>query len=200
LGVMALAWADAGRQARCCGGSYDRVDDCSASSGRVWVAARPRTWMSWRSRCFDTKWLCYTARCAGLAKLLPHERCVVLLVTPATLLRWHRGLIARRWTYPLAGRDRRVWTRRSSLCSCGWRGRIPPGDTRGWWGSAAASACGSRRGRSGGSCAGMGSGRRRGGAGRPGASSCAARPAAAGGGLLDRGNRRPDPAVRVVRR
>ena len=44
---------------------------------------------------------------AGLAKLLPRERWAVFLVTPSTLLRWHRELIARRWTYPRAGRDRR---------------------------------------------------------------------------------------------
>jgi putative transposase len=44
---------------------------------------------------------------AALAKLLPRERWAVFLVTPATLLRWHRELIARRWTYPSAGRDRR---------------------------------------------------------------------------------------------
>jgi len=37
---------------------------------------------------------------AALAKLLPRERWAVFLVTPATLLRWHRELIARRWTYP----------------------------------------------------------------------------------------------------
>jgi putative transposase len=35
---------------------------------------------------------------AGLAKLLPRERWAIFLVTPATLLRWHRELIARRWT------------------------------------------------------------------------------------------------------
>jgi len=35
---------------------------------------------------------------ATLAKLLPRKRWAVFLVTPATLLRWHRELIARRWT------------------------------------------------------------------------------------------------------
>jgi len=37
---------------------------------------------------------------ATLAKLLPRDRWRVFLVTPATLLRWHRELIRRRWTYP----------------------------------------------------------------------------------------------------
>jgi putative transposase len=44
---------------------------------------------------------------AALAKLLPRERWAVFLVTPATLLRWHRELVARRWTYPHAGRGAR---------------------------------------------------------------------------------------------
>src|SRR5690242_4614162 len=44
---------------------------------------------------------------AALAKLLPRERWTVFLVTPSTLLRWHRELIARRWTHPHNGRDRR---------------------------------------------------------------------------------------------
>jgi hypothetical protein len=35
---------------------------------------------------------------AALAKLLPRQRWAVFLVTPSTLLRWHRELIARRWT------------------------------------------------------------------------------------------------------
>jgi transposase InsO family protein len=44
---------------------------------------------------------------AALAKLLPRERWSVFLVTPSTLLRWHRELIARRWMYPRTGGDKR---------------------------------------------------------------------------------------------
>src|SRR4051812_25197875 len=44
---------------------------------------------------------------AALAKLLPRERWAAFLVTPATLVRWHRQLIARRWTYPRTGHDAR---------------------------------------------------------------------------------------------
>ena len=36
---------------------------------------------------------------ATLARLLPRERWASFLVTPATLLRWHRELVRRRWTY-----------------------------------------------------------------------------------------------------
>ncbi len=43
---------------------------------------------------------------AVLAKLLPRERWAVFLVTPSTLLRWHRELVARRWTYPPTSRGR----------------------------------------------------------------------------------------------
>ncbi len=37
---------------------------------------------------------------AALARLLPHRRRHGLVATPATLLRWHRELVRRRWTYP----------------------------------------------------------------------------------------------------
>jgi putative transposase len=37
---------------------------------------------------------------AALARLLPHGRRHGFVVTPATLLRWHRELVRRRWTYP----------------------------------------------------------------------------------------------------
>jgi hypothetical protein len=37
---------------------------------------------------------------AALSRLLPRARWSVFLVRPETLLRWHRRLVARRWTYP----------------------------------------------------------------------------------------------------
>jgi putative transposase len=39
---------------------------------------------------------------AVLSRLLPRPHWSVFFVTPATLLRWHRELVARRWTYPHA--------------------------------------------------------------------------------------------------
>src|SRR6188474_248891 len=50
----------------------------------------PRPRMSWTDR----------ALIAALTRLLPRPRRLGLLVTPATILRWHRRLIARRWTTP----------------------------------------------------------------------------------------------------
>jgi putative transposase len=43
---------------------------------------------------------------ATLAKLLPRDRWKIFLVTPSTLLRWHRELVRRRWTYATTGRRR----------------------------------------------------------------------------------------------
>ena len=43
---------------------------------------------------------------ASLARLLSRERWGIFLVTPATLLRCHRELVARHWTYPHTGRTR----------------------------------------------------------------------------------------------
>jgi len=50
---------------------------------------------------------------AALSRILPRRRCQGLIVTPQTLLRWHRHLVRRRWTQPQrsAGRppiERRV--------------------------------------------------------------------------------------------
>jgi putative transposase len=43
---------------------------------------------------------------ATLAKLLPRDRWKIFLVTPSTLLRWHRELLRRRWTYSATSRRR----------------------------------------------------------------------------------------------
>jgi hypothetical protein len=48
----------------------------------------PRPRMSWTDR----------ALIAALTRLLPGPRRLGLLVTPATILRWHRQLVARHWT------------------------------------------------------------------------------------------------------
>src|SRR3979490_1412401 len=39
---------------------------------------------------------------AALSRLLPRRRWSAFFVTPATLLRWHRQLLPRHWTYPQA--------------------------------------------------------------------------------------------------
>src|SRR3954454_13934396 len=43
---------------------------------------------------------------ATLATMLPRERWAAFLVTPSTLLRWHRELVARHWTHPHTGARR----------------------------------------------------------------------------------------------
>jgi putative transposase len=43
---------------------------------------------------------------AALSRLLPRARWSVFLVQPETLLRWHRRMVARRWTYPSTSKGR----------------------------------------------------------------------------------------------
>jgi putative transposase len=43
---------------------------------------------------------------AALSRLLPRPQWSAFFLTPATLLRWHRQLIARHWTYPHASPGR----------------------------------------------------------------------------------------------
>src|SRR5260370_24726629 len=44
------------------------------------------------------------ATLAVLSRLLPRARWSAFVVAPATILRWHRDLVRRRWTYPRLGR------------------------------------------------------------------------------------------------
>jgi putative transposase len=44
---------------------------------------------------------------SALSRAIPRDRWVAFLVTPATLLRWHRELVKRKWTYRTNGRPGR---------------------------------------------------------------------------------------------
>jgi putative transposase len=50
----------------------------------------PRPTISWTDRLLLT----------AASRLLPRSRWPSFLVTPTTLMRWHRRLVAKRWTYP----------------------------------------------------------------------------------------------------
>ena len=59
---------------------------------------------------------------AAASRLLPRVRWSSFLVTPATLLRWHRRLVAKRWTYTRS-------TKNFAGSSYGWPARIRGGVT-----------------------------------------------------------------------
>jgi putative transposase len=64
---------------------------------------------------------------AALGQALPRVRS--LLVEPATLLRWHRELVRRRWSFPAHRRAGRRRSRRRASTYSGWRRRIRAGAT-----------------------------------------------------------------------
>src|SRR6266568_3009570 len=80
---------------------------------------------------------------AAASRALPRQRWASsFLVTPQTLLRWHRTLVRRKWTYGKARSARLAGhrsTRRPSSSSFGWPGRTPTGAACGSVGSCASS-------------------------------------------------------------
>ena len=104
---------------------------------------------------------------AALARLLPGHLRLHRIVTPGTLLAWHRRLIRRKWTYPTHWADRRSRPRSVRWWSS-WPGRTRAGDTGASRASCSAWATGWGWGRSAGSWPPPGSGQLRGGRRRPG--------------------------------
>jgi hypothetical protein len=66
---------------------------------------------------------------AALSRLLPRTRWSVFLVQPETLLRWHRRLVRRRWTYPSTRTGRPHSLTTSSSSSSGLPARTRGGAT-----------------------------------------------------------------------
>jgi hypothetical protein len=63
---------------------------------------------------------------SALSRLLPRPRWSVLVVTPETLLGWHRRMVRRRWTYPAQGRGRPSVPQAGAGLDCAASHREPP--------------------------------------------------------------------------
>src|SRR5437764_5629306 len=114
---------------------------------------------------------------AALARLLPPPR-QGLVVTPQTLLRWHRELVRRKWAQPRQAAGRPPTDGRVRELVLRFAGENPAGATRGSPASCASSACACRRARSGASCSLTVLGPRPGVRAQAGATSSASKPPA----------------------
>ena len=92
-------------------------------------------------RCASKVVLVDRALFAALARPVPRELRAVRLVRPATLLAWHRRLIAAHWTYR-ARLDVRRSPSRFVIWRCAWLVRIRAGVTGGFKAKRSGSAIG----------------------------------------------------------
>ena len=111
---------------------------------------------------------------AALARHLPAVLRARRLVTPGTLLAWHRRLITANG-HTRTGPAGRAPARTSATWCCGWHGRTPPGDTAESTANSADSVTASAQRPCSGSCAPGGADRLRGTWTPPGERSCALR-------------------------
>ena len=84
---------------------------------------------------------------AALARLLAPRRRQGLVVTPQTLLRWHRELVRRKWTQAPRPQAVRASMIASARLSCASRARTRAGATRGSPASCSSSACANLHGK-----------------------------------------------------
>jgi hypothetical protein len=63
------------------------------------------------------------------SRILPRQRWRAFIVTPRTLLRWHRELIRRKWTYGRRSPGRPTLDPETVELMCGWPERTPDGAT-----------------------------------------------------------------------
>ena len=115
---------------------------------------------------------------AAAARLLPPARRQGLLVTPHTLLRWHRELYGAGGPIPQRGQGARRSTPERASSWCAWRARTRAGATSGSPASSTSSASRSRQARSAAYSPTRASVRRRDARAPRGASSCAHEPRA----------------------
>jgi hypothetical protein len=115
---------------------------------------------------------------AAISRVLPRARWSCFVVTPDTLVRWHRRLVAGRWTYPHRRPGRPPLDEQVQQLIVRLARENPAGATSGSKASCSVSTCAYPQPRSAPCCAATGSTRRRDVPAARGGRSCASKPPA----------------------